>query len=65
MKNKELEYELVSVISFIENDDNYYISFCKDKDNQWYSFNDTYFRVCNFKDVLSNYPYILIWRKGN
>ena len=64
-KNKELEYQLVTVISFIKNDDNYYICFCKDKDNQWYSFNDTYLRVCNFKDVLSNYPYILIWRKGN
>ena len=63
INNKELEYELVSVISFIENYDNY-ICFCKYKDNQWYSFNNTIYKICDFKESLTNNPYILIWKKG-
>ena len=61
--NYSTNYELISTISFI-NDDNY-IYYYKDKACKWYSFNNTTHTESNFKEVWCYAPYILIYQKEN
>lgn len=61
--NQEI-HDLVSVISFINNDNNY-ISYYIDKENKWHLFNDTVHKECKFEEIFCYSPYILIYRKNN
>jgi len=62
---KETEFELVAVSSH-RGDSGYmghYVAYCKDIQNQWYEFNDSYYEKVAFNKVKNNSPYFLIFKR--
>ena len=58
-------YELIAVSSHIgrSGSSGHYIAYCKDYENKWHEFNDSYHSECKFNIVNSNSPYVLIFRR--
>ena len=58
-------YELKAVSSHIgeSGDMGHYVAYCKDDYNIWHLFNDSIHNECQFSDVKSNSPYILIYKR--
>ena len=61
----EKEYELIAVSTHIGRSgiSGHYIAYCKSYLNQWYKFNDSIVNKCEFSEVNSNSPYILIFKR--
>ena len=61
----EKSYELIAVSTHIgrSGDSGHYIAYCKIKNKKWYKFNDSWVNECDFKEVNSNSPYLLIFRR--
>ena len=63
---KEKEYELIAISTYIGRLGNFghYIAYCYNiNNNKWYKFNDSKVNECNFSEVNSNIPYLLIFKK--
>ena len=64
-RSSQKDYELVAVSSHIGTSGRggHYIAYCKDNDDKWYQFNDSYYSKCKFEEVNSNTPYFLVFRR--
>ena len=63
---KEKAYELIAISTHIGSSGNsgHYIAYCKNiSNNKWYKFNDSMVNECNFAEVNSNSPYLLIFKR--
>ena len=63
---EEKAYELIAISTHIGSSGNsgHYISYCKNiSNNKWYKFNDSLVNECNFSEVNSNSPYLLIFKR--
>ena len=65
-KCKERTYELIAVCTHIGKSGNtgHYIAYCKDQYNLWHKFNDSSYDDCNFSEINSYSPYLLIFKKA-
>ena len=61
----EKTYELIAICTHIGRSGNsgHYITYCKDNNNKWHKFNDSYHSICNFEEVNSNSPYLLLFKR--
>ena len=66
-QNNEIkQYELIAISTYIDRPVNsgHYIAYCKNINNKkWYKFNDSMVDECNFSEVNSNSPYLLLFKK--
>jgi ubiquitin C-terminal hydrolase len=58
-------YELITVSTHIgaSGIGGHYISFCKDNNRKWHKFNDSAHSECDYKDIFSFSPYLLLYKK--
>ena len=64
--NETKQYKLIAISTRIGSSCNlgYYIAYCKNiNNNKWYKFNDSKVNECNFSEVNSYIPYLLIFKK--
>ena len=64
-KSPSSRYKLIAVCSHIgksENSGNY-ITYCQNNENKWYEFNDSSVTETKFDKLITNFPYILIYKK--
>ena len=64
--NEEKSYELIAISNYISSSGNsgHYIAYCKNKNNnRWYKFNDSMINECNFNELISNNPKLLIYKR--
>ena len=65
-KCKTNNYELIAVSTHIGPSGNsgHYIAYCKNiEEKKWHYFNDSNHKICDFKEVNSNSPYLLIFKR--
>ena len=58
-------YELISVSTHIgaSGSGGHYISFCKDNNRKWHKFNDSIHSKCDYNDIFSFSPYLLLYKR--
>ena len=58
-------YELITVSTHIgaSGSGGHYITFCKDNNRNWHKFNDSKHSECDYKDIFSFSPYLLLFKK--
>ncbi len=64
-KNEIKQYELIAISTHIGRSGNsgHNIAYCKNiNNNKWYKFNDSMVDECNFSEVNSNSPYLLLFK---
>ena len=65
-ENEIKQYELIAISTHIGRSGNsgHNIAYCKNiNNNKWYKFNDSMVDECNFSEVNSNSPYLLLLKK--